>query len=99
QHPALHSFPYTTLFRSNDRADKSFPSHQGFGDRCLMEFSGEEKNQAVQAATARCAGRHMAHAAEGHRSRAGIPEMYRMFSLPGRSEEHTSELQSPYDLV
>ena len=67
----------------DDRADESFPGHQGFGHRCLMEFSGEEKNQAVQAATARCAGRHMAHAAGGHRSRAGIPEMHRMFSLPG----------------
>ena len=68
----------------DDRADESFSGHQGFGDRCLMEFSGEEKNQAVQAATARCAGRHMAHAAGGHRSCPGIPEMHRMFSLPGR---------------
>ena len=66
------------------RADESVSGHQGFGDRCLMELSGKEKDQAVQAATARCAGWHMAHAAEGHRSCAGIPEMHRMFSVPGR---------------
>src|SRR6476659_4594013 len=68
----------------DDRADESFPSHQGFGDRCLMEFSREEKDQAVQAATTRWAGRHLAYAAEGHRSCAGISEMHRMFSVPGR---------------
>src|SRR5262245_10029809 len=67
----------------DDRAGESFSCYQGFGDRRLMEFSGEEKDQAVQAATARCAGWHMAHAAGGHRSRAGIPEMYRMLFVPG----------------
>src|SRR4029453_18106567 len=65
----------------DDRAEQSFSGHQGFGDRCFMEFSSEEKDQAVQAATARCAGWHMAHAAGGHRPRAGIPEMHRMFFL------------------
>ena len=34
----------------DDRADESFSAHQGFGHRRLLEFSGEEKNQAVQAA-------------------------------------------------
>ncbi len=68
----------------DDRADQSFSGHQGFGDKCLMEFPAQEKDQALQAATARCAGRHMAHAAEGYRSRARIPEMHRMFSVPGR---------------
>src|SRR6478672_9586704 len=67
----------------DDRAGESFSGHQGFGDRCLVEFSSEEKDQAVQAATARCAGWHMAYAAGGHRSCAGIPEMHRMFPVPG----------------
>src|SRR6476646_599341 len=68
----------------DDRADESFPGHQGFGDRCLMEFSDEEKDQAFQTATTRCVGRHMAYAAEGNRSCAGLPKVYRMFSLSGR---------------
>ncbi len=62
---------------------KAFPLIKDLVTDVSWNFRGEEKNQAVQAATARCAGRHMAHAAGGHRSCAGIPEMHRMFSVPG----------------
>ena len=36
----------------DDRANQSFPNREGFGDRCLVELSSEEKNQAIQAAAA-----------------------------------------------
>jgi len=39
----------------HNRAHQGFSCYQGFGDRCLMELSGEEKDQAVQAANTRCA--------------------------------------------
>ena len=67
----------------HDRADEGVSGAQGFDHGCVVEFSGEEKDQDIQAAPAGCAGRHLANAAGRHRSRAGISEMHRMFSLPG----------------
>ena len=46
-------------------------------------ISGEEKDQEVQAAAARRAGRHLADAAGRRRPRAGVSQMHRVFSLPG----------------
>ena len=62
---------------------KAFPLIKDLIPTC-RGISSEEENQAIQAATARCAGWHMADAAGGHRSSAGIPEMHRVFSVPGR---------------
>src|SRR6266536_441060 len=60
----------------DDRADESISVAQGLGHRRLLEFSGEEKDQTLQTATARRAGRHLANAAGGHRSCSGVPEMH-----------------------
>src|SRR6266540_1800882 len=68
---------------SHSRADEGLSGNQRSNYRRLLEFSREEKDQEVQATPARCARRHMADAAGGYRSCAGIPEMHRMFSLPG----------------
>ncbi len=56
----------------HSRADESVSSAEGFDHGCFMEFSSEEKNQEVQATTARCAGWNVANAAARHRSRPGI---------------------------
>src|SRR5438128_4224241 len=64
------------------RADESVSDHQRFDHGRIVEFLGEEKNQAVQASAAGRARRHLADGAERHRSCPGIPEMHRMFSLP-----------------
>src|SRR5260370_42553124 len=49
-----------------------------------MEFSSEEKDQAVQTSSTGRARWHLADAASRHRSRPGVSKVYRMFSLPGR---------------
>ncbi len=54
------------------RADESVSDRERFDYGRVMEFSGEEKDQEVQATTARRAGRHLANAARGHRSCPGI---------------------------
>ena len=43
------------------RADAGLPADQGPGDRRVVELPGQEEDQAVQAAAARRAGRHLAH--------------------------------------
>src|SRR5207248_10599299 len=45
------------------------------------------------------AGRERDGAVEGHRPAGGGDAAAQRGGLPQRSEEHTSELQSPYDLV
>src|SRR6266480_7628076 len=68
---------------SDNRAHEGVSDHQRFDHRRFMEFSGKEKDQEVQAASARRARRYLANAAGGHRSCAGISKVYRMFSLSG----------------
>src|SRR5260370_35179592 len=68
----------------NDRTDESFPDHERFDHGCLLEFSGEEKDQEIQAAPAGRARWNVARGAGRHRSRPGISEMHRMFSFSGR---------------
>ena len=62
---------------------KAFPVVKDLITDVSWNFRGEEKDQEIQTAAARCAGWHLADATGGHRSRAGIPEMHRVFSLPG----------------
>ena len=62
----------------------AFPHDQGSGHRRLVELSGQEEDQAVQAAAARRAGRHLAHAAGRRRPRAGVPQVHRVLPVPGR---------------
>ena len=66
------------------RADAGVSAHQGSGDRRIVELSGQEADQAVQAAAARRPGRHLAHESGRRRSRAGIPQVHRVLPVPGR---------------
>src|SRR5260370_28406316 len=67
-----------------NRTDESVSGPERSDHRCFVEFFGEEENQTVQAAAARCARWHLADAASRHRSGPGISKVHRMFSLPGR---------------
>src|SRR5207248_10555843 len=82
--PRSTLFPYTTLFRSA-RAWAWCPSPAAGGLRCPRPGS---TRTAPRSPT--CSNRGSLTA-----SSPPIP----CLSLPSRSEEHTSELQSPYDLV
>src|SRR5207248_9337714 len=86
-------FPYTTLFRSS-RADGSSPAaritsrfgaHSRSGLRRRNARHGTSRSSPTDA---RCVRRGI-HAAR----------IVRFRRIAIRSEEHTSELQSPYDLV
>src|SRR2546426_6043251 len=80
--PRSTLFPYTTLFRSLDRA------HAEDGDLWLVDD--------------RRAGVRAEHPGVGDGERATLDLLGRQLFRPGekaRSEEHTSELQSPCNLV
>src|SRR5207248_6046245 len=83
--PRSTLFPYTTLFRSAGGTGRS--SGEGSGGEGGRS-SSEGGQGGCQAVSSRCA-RGASRRQEG-RCRSG---------QGGRSEEHTSELQSPYDLV
>ena len=61
----------------------AFPVDPRSGHRRLLELPGQEDDQEIQASFTRCAGRHMAHAAGRRRTRAGVSQVHRVFSLPG----------------
>src|SRR5437867_7361379 len=77
--PRSTLFPYTTLFRSCNRTDRS----GGGADRA--DRSGRTMRQL------------QCHRLRTGRPRTGSPRA--LSRAANRSEEHTSELQSPYDLV
>src|SRR5699024_12315036 len=77
--PTTPLFPYTTLFRSQDRPQV---------DRCGPVPARPGRDQAVPVP-----GRGRG----GLRQRCGCGRQHRLG--PTRSEEHTSELQSRFDLV
>src|SRR3712207_7366258 len=82
--PRSTLFPYTTLFRSLRRAQ------QGPKREARMQFGGSSIDRVYAFA------RHTLRAAGGRHA----PPRTRMGrSIPGRSEEHTSELQSRQYLV
>src|SRR5437867_5059513 len=76
-------FPYTTLFRS--------------GPRGQHRRDAEERIQKAAAAEARAG--VAVGAGFAARGRDGAPARRRGTVAATRSAEHTSELQSPYDLV
>src|SRR5207248_11153894 len=89
--PSSTLFPYTTLFRSSAlgaaRAVTAWSNSLREG--LMLEPSEEKTVVAKQCSTP----------ARANSSSQG-PLRDRMFATrPSRSEEHTSELQSPYDLV
>src|SRR2546426_6630694 len=84
--PRSTLFPYTTLFRSHHRRPPRYPGGAPGGrTRMLSAAAGLGESGA-----ARGLGAH------GH---AASPLEPRLGSLLPRSEEHTSELQSPCNLV
>src|SRR5207248_8700270 len=93
-HPTSTLFPYTTLFRSRVRDHHL--------DRRAFEWPGGRRRRGTPSGSIQNGG------AEAHRRRVGHHEeraartvLPANFCRPRlfRSEEHTSELQSPYDLV
>src|SRR5437667_6206456 len=81
-------FPYTTLFRSLDVQDRLYPQCR---DR-PRQANGARGTRSTGGAAAR----HPA--ASGKAIRSSSFQIDRV-SFAGRSEEHTSELQSHHDLV
>ena len=66
------------------RADARLPVDQGSRHGRVVELPRQERHPAVQAASAGRARRHVADAAGGRRARAGISQVHRVLSLPGR---------------
>ena len=66
------------------RADEDVPARQGSGHRRFLELRGQEEDPEVQAAQAGRSGRNLARAAGRRRPSAGIPQVHRMFPVPGR---------------
>src|SRR5438034_8678058 len=86
--PSSPLFPYTTLFRSKSSA---FRTVTGAGGACARAIAGGQRRYRrddLRFLRRRLAGRHR----DDHESRDGRGAL-------GRSEEHTSELQSHSDLV
>src|SRR4051812_49925716 len=89
--PSSPLFPYTTLFRSPPPAvDRRRPAARGHG-----RGAGRDGRDALT--------RRAAHAGGGHgpvvRSRNPTAFAVQRSTTSGRSEEHTSELQSHVNLV
>src|SRR5699024_12227951 len=88
--PTAPLFPYTTLFRSP-------PPRQGLTESVLQCFGDPDERRRAGPAVeelVRAADRHV-RARTGEIDRQGTGRMI----SPVRSEEHTSELQSRFDLV
>src|SRR5205807_9062617 len=95
--PAL--FPYTTLFRSPTRSRWAWRARRPFtlttacSERCVRLTDVEGVTLAVAVSTDAATWGHQLHSADAHPAArvARAPAL-------GRSEEHTSELQSPCNL-
>src|SRR5207248_9770108 len=91
--PKSPLFPYTTLFRSRRNVSPHPPHtiqnrrhpHAGLQRARKPRFSSSVFRSALQRVPA-CRG-------------GACPARFGQSRCPPRSEEHTSELQSPYDLV
>src|SRR5207248_9759621 len=92
-------FPYTTLFRSDINGLSEFNEYRA----SCVGASNENRNLQLDARAApvrrRC---HQCFGFPEHVLEHGFPNRYQRYSTKqqhlARSEEHTSELQSPYDL-
>ena len=62
----------------------AFPLIKDLVTDVSWNYRGQEEDQEVQAAQARRAGRHVAHAAGRRRPRAGVPKVHRVLPVPGR---------------
>src|SRR5207248_11445353 len=91
--PTATLSPYTTLFRSQPRG--AVTGHHEAGQP--LHRQRRVPGQVAQVRTGRQ--HHPGPAQTGHRvAHPGEPPG-ELIHAPMRSEEHTSELQSPYDLV
>src|SRR5258708_23842715 len=90
--PEIYPFPYTTLFRSHELADAHLQSGLLVAEQVV--HGAEPRRDALP-------GGHVDRPERPNRREAA--RRRGLFGNPGReilrSEEHTSELQSPYQLV
>src|SRR5256885_2677573 len=82
--PRSTLFPYTTLFRSHEFRRAYLPTHDRPGDRPTPRILARDYSQSP--------GSHACR-------RRGFPDSPGAIRTRRRSEEHTSELQSPCNLV
>src|SRR5207248_6192158 len=97
--PPLPLFPYTTLFRSVAVELAVHPRHHGRGRGLALDARAEEdlRDRHEERGGNPLAGDVPHHEPEPSLLEAEVVEV--SADGAGRSEEHTSELQSPYDLV
>src|SRR5207249_8242846 len=89
----VHTFPYTTLFRSGPACELSpLLSPSPCSPRPLSPGTAAPARTRARAATAR-------RAPSGPRPQTARATRWSARRTRGRSEEHTSELQSRFDLV
>src|SRR5207248_9376638 len=99
QPPHLYPFPYTTLFRSRTlRFDRGRLVLADFGLAQLFWLPG---GQPVAQRNARYSAPELFDGNPGRSDQFSLAILYHemLTGAHPRSEEHTSELQSPYDLV
>src|SRR5256885_10970947 len=85
--PRSTLFPYTTLFRSGREDDRQRPDSQRRIEReAPLELRGQERVHRAQ------------QGASGEQVHASVAQLPRARAGEDRSEEHTSELQSPCNL-
>src|SRR5207248_5934560 len=89
--PSSTLFPYTTLFRSVQEIHR-----QLVGVRLVLCIAPSHRQSILRPAQVEIISRHLGENADQHIIQR---RLRRLHFRPARSEEHTSELQSPYDLV
>src|SRR5207248_6250823 len=93
-HPPISTlFPYTTLFRSSASSERWKFAIRFAGVKCTFASAVSADGLTVAAFAV-----HIA-AADEHAASSWGASRAASARIAARSEEHTSELQSPYDLV
>src|SRR5207248_10454496 len=96
RHPPRSTlFPYTTLFRSEQLVFRFDRGRRVEDRRCAGRTGSPEEGADGGQRNLELADRHVALRESNRGDIGGTHQRIRA----GRSEEHTSELQSPYDLV
>src|SRR5207248_3911668 len=97
--PRSTLFPYTTLFRSDcEELKRAIEARDDFLSIASHELRTPLSTLVLQLETLKHAlGRHDLDDKTRQRLDAASRQTLRLGSLIDRSEEHTSELQSPYD--
>src|SRR5205807_4096066 len=96
RHPTPPPFPYTTLFRSHGPTPSRFPSCAPGTASDPEKAADAEEQQAIQVRDTQV-GEHRREPDQGRAARRRRERPTHAIEL--RSEEHTSELQSPCNLV